>query len=91
MSNKQMQIEIKDGVFKITVDTELACFAVSHGIETQTGTFDVLNTDKFSQDILKALREESEDGTNLIHEAFDKAALKAIEDGSENIRFPQED
>jgi hypothetical protein len=83
-----MQIEIIDGKFVITAGVELVIFAVTHGIENNIFDLNITDEDLFAKGILSALRATEEDGTNLIHRAFDKAAIDAIENGCEGVELP---
>ena len=85
--DKQMNIEIKDGQFIISVGVDLTCSAVYYGIENNVSSeLEITDNDTFAEDILRELKAEEEDGTNLIHRAFDKAAILSIENGGEGTR-----
>lgn len=47
----------------------------------------IIDVDVFAEDLLDELEREEEDGTTLIHRALDKAAERAIENGSEGVAF----
>ncbi|TIW54190.1 MAG: hypothetical protein E5V54_22730 [Mesorhizobium sp.] len=44
----------------------------------------------FAKEVLRTLRSEEEDGTTLVHEMFDKAIEEAVEQGAEDIVFPDD-
>ncbi|MCK5608211.1 hypothetical protein KAR91_40390 [Candidatus Pacearchaeota archaeon] len=84
--NSQMDIRIIEGQFVITVGVNLAIDATMNcADDCLANEFDVVDKDKFASEILSELRAEAEDGTNLIHRAFDKAALKAVESGATGV------
>lgn len=45
----------------------------------------VCDAQQFARDVVNELNREEEDGTTPIHEAFDKAMLGAVENGSEGL------
>lgn len=45
----------------------------------------IIDDDVFARDVLLELDREDEDGTTLVHLALDKAAERAIENGSEGV------
>ncbi len=87
----QLEMKIENGRFVITAGIELVCHAVMYGLEpSMLPRFDVINKEVFANEILQALKAEEEDGTNLIHRAFDAAAIQAIENGAEGVRMKDE-
>ena len=51
----------------------------------------VTNTKVFSDEILRALNDEQEDGTTPVHQMLDAVVLEAIENGAEGIKLAGED
>ena len=89
--DQQVDVKIENGRFIITAGIDLVCHAVMYGTEPSLSrTFKVKDPDKFADEIRIELEREEEDGTNLIHRAFDKAALEAIENGAEGVEEAQE-
>ena len=86
MSKEQMKIAVKDGQLSITIGVDLLCFAVETGMEYGLGPeFKIVNKNAFIQELVAELKAEAEDGTNLIHKAFDRAALNAVENGATGV------
>lgn len=89
--DQQIEIEIVDGLLQISVGVDLLVHAVVHG----SGEFEddyprVTSNDLFVQAIAEQLEVEEEDGTTLLHRAFDRAAVNAMEDGCEGVQFERE-
>lgn len=47
----------------------------------------VLDRKQFIADLVHELQREAEDGTTLVHEALDSAAIAAVENGSEAVEY----
>lgn len=47
----------------------------------------VLDHQQFIKDVVCELQREEEDGTTLLHRALDRAAIDAIENGSEAVDY----
>lgn len=94
--NTPLEFSIKDGVLTMQIGVDVIAHAVklSPGLTIYDEKADkwleptITDSDKFAEEILQALRAESEDGTTLIHVALDKAAVNAIEYGAEGIELP---
>lgn len=80
MKNQQIKITVKNGVLNISVGVDLLIFAIQGRIED----FKITNKEGFIKELIEELQSEEEDGTTLLHRAFDKAADNVIENGSEN-------
>jgi len=79
--NQQIKIEIKDGRLNISVGIDMLCHSRTLNVED----FRITNNDMFAKDIRNELLSEEEDGTTLLHKAFDEAANLAIDNGSEHV------
>lgn len=87
---------IEDGVLTMAIGVEVLAKAVQ--LNPELSEFDeesgewvepeITDVDKFAAAVLDALRDESDDGTTLIHTAIDTAAANAIENGAEGIKIP---
>jgi hypothetical protein len=52
----------------------------------------VTDTEAFAKDLVRALNDEDEQGTTLVHKMFDDAINEALEQGAEGIEEdPEED
>lgn len=47
----------------------------------------VLDRAQFIKDVVRELQSEEEDGTTVLHRALDRAAIEAIENGSEAVEY----
>lgn len=94
MANKdqQLKVELTGGLLTISIGVSLLVHAVTHGpgLE-QYGASTVTDEDGFAREIVEAMQREEEDGTNAVHRMLDAAAIEAIEDGAEHIRFAEDD
>lgn len=94
--NTPLECSIADGVLTMKIGVDVIAHAVKLNpdltvYDEKSGRYlepAITDPDKFAQEVLGALRAESEDGTTLIHEALDKAAVNAIECGAEGIYLP---
>jgi hypothetical protein len=85
-----LKVEIVDGRLVVSIGVGLLCYAVQGAGGCD---FRVTNEDAFAADIARELERDEEDGTTLLHRAFDKAASEAVEGGSEaaGLTDPSED
>lgn len=84
--DQQLQIEIVDGRLVISIGVDLLVGAVLECPAIDSGEFEVADVDVFAREIAIELEaERSDDGTNLVHQAFDRAAELAIEDGCDGV------
>lgn len=89
---------IEDGVLTMQIGVEALAHVAKLNPELtaydeETGKWTepkVTDPDKFAAEVLTALKDESEDGTTLIHIAIDTAAMNAIENGAEGIDIPSD-
>ena len=89
------QAYIEGGLLKISVRVEHIPDIIVEGLEgghlslfAETGAR-VTDVDRFAKDVCNALNHEREDGTTPVHELFDSAFEKAVEDGSIGVEFPR--
>lgn len=85
-----LSMEIAAGKLVISIGVEALAIAIEGGPMFEEGTA-VTDPDVFAREVLTALQDEDEEGTNLIHRAFDGAAEVAAENGAEGITFPDEE
>lgn len=78
-----IKIEGNELVVRIGVDT--LAFAVAAGDYFQDGNLKVTDAARFANDVVYELVREEEDGSNMLHALFDKAAEMACENGSEFV------
>lgn len=87
---------IEDGVLVMQIGVECLAHAIKLNpdlteYDDKTGEWvepKITDADKFAAEVLLALKDESEDGTTLVHMAIDTAAMNAIENGAEGIKMP---
>ena len=87
---------IEDGVLVMQIGVECLAHAIKLNpdlteYDDKTGEWiepEITDADKFAAEVLMALKEESEDGTTLVHIAIDTAAMNAIENGAEGVKMP---
>ena len=87
---------IEDGVLIMQIGVEVLAKAVK--LNPDLAEYDeksedwvepkITDADAFARAVLAAVKEESDDGTTLIHLALDTAAMNAIENGAEGITMP---
>ncbi len=91
--NQQLKVEIIEGVLKISIGVDLLVHAVTHGADFwPENELVVSDNDEFAAAIAQELENDcfQEDGTTVLHVAFDKAAELAVENGCEGIADAEE-
>lgn len=93
-----LKVFIEDGVLTMQIGVEALAHVTK--LNPELTTYDeksgewaepkVTDPDKFAAEVLTALKDESEDGTTLLHIAIDTAAMNAIENGAEGIDIPSD-
>lgn len=85
--NKELTVAIVDGALTVTIGLGV----LAHAIKFMPG-WDVSYVPdpankfaEFGKAMVSALEDEEEDGTTLLHLAFDKAAINAMEQGYEGF------
>ena len=96
--NDPMKCFINDGVLTIMIGVGVIAKAIE--LDPDLAEFDettlewvvpeIVDADAFVNEVMHALKAESEDGTTLIHSALDTAAMNAIEMGATGIKLPDE-
>jgi hypothetical protein len=96
--NDPLKCCIEDGVLIMQIGVEVLAHAVKLNPELteydeRTGDWDepkITDPDKFAAEVLRALVDEDDEGTTLVHIAIDTAAMNAIENGAEGIQIPSD-
>ncbi|MBI9092598.1 MAG: hypothetical protein JEZ12_25560 [Desulfobacterium sp.] len=90
MAKAKISIETVDGQLVVSahVGTMIQAFKWCSNYMTQFDEHEyTIDETVFAREIMGELLSEEEDGTTLIHEMFDKAAARAIENGCEGVEF----
>lgn len=88
--NQPLAIEVEDGVLHIRIGVDALAYAVQCWPEWPCDDnceplFRITDNDKFATEFVRELKREEEDGSTLLHRAFDKAATEVIEQGGEGV------
>lgn len=91
-----LKVEIIDGRLNVSIGVDALMIAVKGGPtwtdqEEEERGWKITSDDGFAADIAHELQDEEEDGTTLVHIMFDAAIERAIEQGSLNIDFGEDD
>jgi hypothetical protein len=91
-AHRSAQAFIENGEIVIRVPVEslpvaLECNPRDFGGEHNYFSKHITDLGEFSKDVVSALNAEAEDGTTLIHELFDDAMAKAIDEGSTGVDY----
>lgn len=93
-----LKVFIEDGVLTIRIGVD--CLAIAVKLNPELTDFDqngkwvepeITDADAFAIEVMRELVAESEDGSTLVHLAFDTAAMNAIENGAEGIKLGSDD
>jgi len=97
MKDQPLTVKIVDGELRISIGVSQLKFACEHCPDASVGlteydedsdcylSYEVTDEMAFADDVNRALQEEDEDGTTMVHQLLDKAMVKAIEDGAMGI------
>lgn len=90
--NTPLSIEIVDGELVIRIGIDALMVAVRGGDDWDDDTMTIVDPDAFAAEIAHSLEHnEQEDGTTDVHLAIDRAAMDAVESGSEAVRMAGDD
>lgn len=84
--DQELQVVIEDGRLIMSIGINLLTSAAIECDALDHGDFEITDADVFAAEIARKLEDEEEDGTTLIHHAFDRAAELAIESGCDGVR-----
>jgi len=94
--NDPLKMFIEGGVLVMQIGVEVIAHAVK--LNPELTEYDekteqwvepqITDADAFAASILSALKDESDDGTTLIHRALDTAAMNALECDAKGITMP---
>lgn len=93
--DKRLKVTLSDDVVTISMGIETLAYMVENHSEYYSRQFNpegfikkVVDKKAFGQDIVDTLNEElSDDGTTMVHQLFDKAILRAAENGAQGLEF----
>lgn len=94
-----LKVFIEDGVLMMCIGVEVLAKAVNLNpdlaeIDEESGDWiepEITDVDVFAREVARYVGAElSDDGTTLIHQALDSAAVEAIEQGAEGIKLPDD-
>lgn len=94
----ELTVSAEGGDLVIRISAETLAFAIKHMpkaeiFDEQTQEFfqpEVIDANVFLKEMVRALEDEEEDGTTLVHRMFDKAALRIMHVGGEGVISAQE-
>lgn len=90
--NKPLETKIVDGELVISIGIHALCHQVEHGLTVnEEADFKIIDTERFSEEILGELLAEAEDGTTPIHVLFDNACNAAIDNGARGVELVEYD
>jgi hypothetical protein len=90
----QMQVVVEGNAIVIRIPFEY----LIHSAQTHQEFYDddwdnrlvVDDVGVFANEVMQSLREESEDGTTVVHVALDEAIANAVENGAEGVTLLEE-
>jgi hypothetical protein len=87
---QRLSIEIEHGAIVIRLPLSVIPHALPYAIEREFGIeskIQLANAKTFGKEVVDALHREAEDGATLVTELFDKAFIRAIDDGAQGIDY----
>lgn len=83
--NKPLTVEILEDQIIISIGLETLKMVQEHGSCSTEGK--IIDLDEFAQDVHSVLIDEDESGINMVMDMIDEAIEKAMENGSEGIKY----
>ena len=95
--DKRLEVSVIDDVITISIGIDTLAESVKDHFSYYSRQFNpegfikkVVDKKAFGQDIVDTLNEElGDDGTTMVHQLFDKAILRAAENGAVSMRFKE--
>lgn len=95
--DKRLEVSVIDDVITISIGIDTLAESVKDHYEYYSRQFNpegfikkVVDKKAFGQDIVDTLNEElGDDGTTMVHQLFDKAILRAAENGAQGLEFKE--
>lgn len=85
-TQQHLQVGIKAGRLEISIGIETLMHAVKAGpVGEAIPHLRVTDAQAYAREIVRALKDESEDGTTVVHRMLDAAAMEAIDQGAEGV------
>jgi hypothetical protein len=81
VKDKNLTVTIADSVLIISIGVEVLQHAVEIGRACGSGDIKITNEAQFLDGFVRQLSSEKEDGSTLIHHAFDQAVTEMLENG----------
>lgn len=88
---KSLTVETNDGVLSITIGTDILCHSCEIGRRYGNGDIKITDEKLFVDNLVNELDREDEDGGTLLHEAFDKAVNRMLENGEHGLDLLDDD
>ena len=85
MKHKNLTVEIKEGVFSVSIGTEMLCNACEVGRRYGLGDIEITDKPLFIENFVIQIESEDADGGTLIHEMIDRAVTKMLENGERGV------
>ncbi len=86
-----LKVEMQRGVVRLSVGAAVLAFAATNHPyrldEKGTPLWKVVDAVKFSEEVVRAMNREAEDGSNLITRMLDQAISDAVDDGAEGVEY----
>lgn len=87
MKDKNFKVEIIENVLTISVGTDILQHACVIGRSYGGGDIKITNEAQFLDGFVNQLNAEKEDGSTLIHHAFDRAVDEMLENGEYGVDY----
>lgn len=85
MKEKQLTLVIEDDKLKISIGLDVLQFACKIGRAYGNGDIEITDQEEFLIGLMRELERENEDGSTLLHRAFDSAVSEMIENGERGV------
>lgn len=90
LTDKPLRVELNADQLIISVGKDTLLHALETGRSYGLGDITITDKELFLKEFVRELNSESEDGSTLIHEAFDQAVSNAIENGAEGVNYDED-
>ncbi|MGL4349504.1 MAG: hypothetical protein ACRDC7_00610 [Aeromonas veronii] len=89
MKSSPLVVDLDGSKLVITIGIETLLHAIETGRSYGLGDIKITDKELFLSEVVGELRAEQEDGSTLIHEAFDRAVSNALENGADGVEYDE--
>lgn len=90
-TSAQAVIEGDQIVIRLPIENLPVAVEGARSLQTLEGRWKVTDANAFAKDLVRALNDEDEEGTTMVHKMFDKGFNEAFEQGPDGVEEIEDD